>query len=232
MLAVAAHELRTPLAVILGMSEILRDGWAGLSEERRLHLVDLIAKQAHQLRRVVRTLLTLSRIEAGMLGAEPVVFDTSELVLSRLPELGDRSRDVRVECATGLVAYADADHLWHILANYIENAFKYGAPPVDVSVTERDGWVELRVCDPGPGVADEFVPRLFERFSRGPEAQRQAEGAGLGLSIVRSLVEAAGGEAWYEAREPAGACFGVRVPSGAAQADRQDGTARPRPVVS
>jgi signal transduction histidine kinase len=218
-LAVAAHEMRTPLAVILGMAEILRDGWAGLSEDRRLHLVDLIAKQAHHLRRVVRTLLTLSRIEAGVLGAEPVAFDTSELVLSRLPELGDRSRDVRVACAPGLVAYADADHLWQILANYIENAFKYGAAPVDLSVTARDGWVDLRVCDLGPGVPEEFVPRLFERFSRGPEAQRQAEGVGLGLSIVRSLAEAGGGEAWYEPREPAGACFCVRVPSRTAQSE-------------
>jgi signal transduction histidine kinase len=159
-----------------------------------------------------------------------VAFDPSELVLSRLPELCDRSRDVRVACPPDLVAYADADHLWQILANYIENAFKYGAPPVDVSVTERDGWVELRVCDPGPGVADEFVPRLFERFSRGPEAPRQAEGAGLGLSIVRSLAEASGGEAWHEPREPAGACFGVRVPSGTATREPHDGTARPRLV--
>ena len=229
-LAVAAHELRTPLAVILGMSEILRDGWAGLPEDRRLHLVDLIAKQAHQLRRLVRTLLTLSRIEAGVLGAEPVAFDTSELVLSRLPELGDRSRDVRVECAPGLVACADPEHLWQILANYIENAFKYGAAPVAVSVTERDDWVELRVCDVGAGVPDEFVSRLFERFSRGPGAPRQAEGAGLGLSIVRSLAEAAGGEAWYEPREPTGACFCVRVPSGAATSEPRDGTARPRPA--
>jgi signal transduction histidine kinase len=226
-LAVAAHELRTPLAVILGMSEILRDGWADLPEDRRLHLVELIAKQAHQLRRLVRTLLTLSRIEAGTLGAEPVAFDTSELVLSRLPELGDRSRDVRVECVPGLVAWADPEHVWQILANYIENAFKYGAPPVEVSVTERDGWVELEVCDVGPGVPDEFVARLFERFSRGPGAQRQAEGAGLGLSIVRSLAEAAGGEAWYEARHPAGACFGVRVPSDTAS-EPPDGTGRPR----
>ena len=229
-LAVAAHELRTPLAVILGMSEILRDRWAGLPEDRRLHLVELIAKQAHQLRRVVRTLLTLSRIEAGVLGAEPVAFDTSELVLSRLPELGDRSRDVRVECVPGLVAYADAEHLWQILANYIENAFKYGAAPVEVSVTERDGWVELRVRDVGPGIPDEFVPLLFERFSRGPGAERQAEGTGLGLSIVRSLAEAAGGEAWYEPREPAGACFCVRVPSGGATSEPHDDAAPPRPA--
>jgi signal transduction histidine kinase len=224
-LAVAAHELRTPLAVILGMAEILRDGWDGLSEDRRLHLVGLISTQAHHLRVVVRKLLTLSRIEAGVLGAEAVAFDMSDLVLSRLPELGDRSRDVQVACPPGLVAYADADHVWQILANYIENAFKYGTSPVEVSATERDGWVELRVCDLGPGVPDEFVPRLFERFSRGPRAQRQAEGAGLGLSIVRSLAEAGGGEAWYEAREPAGACFCVRVPSGPATSEPRDGTA-------
>ena len=212
-LAVAAHEMRSPLAVILGMADMLRDGWAGLSDEKRLNHVDLIASQAHHLRRLVRKFLTLSHIEAGALGAQPAVFDVSELVLSRLPELAERSRDVRVSCAPGLMAYADEDHLWEILANYLENAFKYGAVPIDLAVVERDGWVELRVCDVGSGVPDEFVPRLFDRFSRAPEAQRQANGAGLGLSIVRSLAEASGGEAWYVHHEPEGACFCVRVPS-------------------
>ena len=98
---------------------------------------------------------------------------------------------------------------------------------ITTKVKRGDGWVELEVCDVGPGVPDEFVARLFERFSRGPGAQRQAEGAGLGLSIVRSLAEAVGGEAWYEARHPAGACFGVRVPSDTAS-EPPDGTGRPR----
>ena len=159
----------------------------------------------------------------GELGTAYTLADV--VVMGR--SFGDRSRDVRVECVPGLVAWADPEHVWQILANYIENAFKYGAPPVEVSVTERDGWVELEVCDVGPGVPDEFVARLFERFSRGPGAQRQAEGAGLGLSIVRSLAEAVGGEAWYEARHPAGACFGVRVPSDTAS-EPPDGTGRPR----
>jgi signal transduction histidine kinase len=211
-LAAASHEMRSPLAVITGMTEILHDSWADLSEDKKLDLVDLIGKQARHLSRVVRKLLTLSRIEAGVLGIVPEAFDVAELVLSRMAELAQRSREVRLSCAPGVLAYADRDQLWEILANYLENAFKYGEAPIDVIVEEGDDWVELRVCDAGAGVPLEFVPQLFERFSRHQDAHLRAEGTGLGLSIAQTLARANGGKAWYEPHEPGGACFGVRVP--------------------
>ena len=126
-----------------------------------------------------------------------------------------------------MIAYADAEHVWQILSNYIENAFKYGAAPVEVSVSERRRLGRAPRGDSRPRDPCRVRLRLFDCFSRGPGAPRQAEGAGLGLSIVRSLAEAAGGEAWYEPREPAGACFCLRVPSGLATSERQDATTTP-----
>jgi signal transduction histidine kinase len=81
-----------------------------------------------------------------------------------------------------------------------------------VRVAERDCWIEVRVCDGGPGVPEEFRPHLFERFSRGPDTARQAQGSGLGLWIVRSLARANGGDALYEPGESGGSCFGLRLP--------------------
>ena len=73
--------------------------------------------------------------------------------------------------------------------------------------------MQIRVTDAGPGVPEAFRPHLFERFSRGPAAERKAEGTGLGLWIVRNFARANGGEAWYEPRTPDGSCFCLRLPA-------------------
>ena len=150
----------------------------------------------------MRKLLTPSRIEAGVLGAEPVAFDVSDLVLSRLPELGDRSRDVRVACPPGVVAYADADHLWQILANYIENAFKCGTPPSTVGDGARRlgraAGVRL-----GRAVPDEFGSPPVRALQPWPGGAAAGGGAGSpGSRSCAASAEAGGGEAWYEPVSP------------------------------
>jgi signal transduction histidine kinase len=94
-----------------------------------------------------------------------------------------------------------------MLVNCLENAFAYGRPPIEVSAAERGDRVELVIRDSGPGVPEEFVPRLFERFTREPGVERRTEGSGLGLWIVRRLARANGGEVRYEPGERGGACF-------------------------
>jgi signal transduction histidine kinase len=98
-----------------------------------------------------------------------------------------------------------------MLVNYLSNAFKYGKPPFTITLAESGGAGVVRVSDNGAGVPPQFVPRLFERFSRGPSVA-QAGGTGLGLAIVRELAEAQGGEAWYEPNHPQGATFCLRLP--------------------
>lgn len=96
--------------------------------------------------------------------------------------------------------------------NYLSNAVRYGAPPVEVSVATAGDRIEISVTDSGDGVPAEFVDRLFTSFARAQQAGR--DGTGLGLSIVQGLAEANGGQVFYEPRATGGSCFGLRLARG------------------
>ena len=210
-LAVASHELRNPVAVVLGMVQTLHSRWGLLSEPLRLELVERIEVNLERVQRLVANLLSATVIDSGV-PPMPQVFDVAGLVAGCVAALGAAAAEVAVVCPVDLLAYADPDHVGEILDNYLENAFKYGEPPIEVIATARHEAVEVHVRDHGPGVDPEFVPRLFDRYSRAPGVGR-TPGSGLGLSIVAELARANGGKAWYEAGDPTGACFCVRVPA-------------------
>ena len=211
--AVASHDLRTPLAVVKGYAELLVTAGAAMPDADRERHLRTIARQADHLSSIVEDLLTVSRLDAGRLDPEPVPVDLVRLVPLVVDELGGCGTvDVDVDVADGLVACADIDHVTRIVRNLVENACRYGDGRVVVSGREDGDGVVLRVRDHGAGVPEAFVPRLFDRFARADAAkQRAKEGTGLGLSIVRGLAQTAGGDAWYEPTE-AGACFAVRLP--------------------
>ncbi|EWM19153.1 ATP-binding protein [Kutzneria sp. 744] len=210
-LAVAAHELHSPLAAISVLAHVLRDNGAGLTQQRRAEITDRIIERIAYLQALVRKLLTASRIDAA--GGSPVVehVPVLEVVIEQLAGIEEKSRDVRVTCPEGLVAAVDRAEFCEMLANYLENAFSYGQPPVQIQGRAKAGWVEVRVIDQGPGVPTSFVPYLFERFRRGPGSERRTDGTGLGLWIVRNLAQANGGDAWYEPGTRRGACFCLRL---------------------
>ena len=130
-----------------------------------------------------------------------------------MPVLANAS-EVRVQVADDVRVEADRRHVERIVMNFINNALKYGGPPIEVCAQMNAEWVEIRVRDHGDGVPSELVPRLFGRFARAKTVSASKKpGAGLGLSIVRGLALANGGEVWYEPNEPRGSCFGVRLPA-------------------
>jgi signal transduction histidine kinase len=207
--AVASHELRTPLTSVLGFATTLLTHWDRLPEEERRDQVALIESQARRLSQMAEELLTIAKLEAGALDVHPEPVDVGEAMEQALGSFADHSYDIEVTDDRGVMAYADRNHVQHIITNYVANALKYGRPPVRITTREQDGWTEVLVSDQGPGVPPHFVPRLFEKFA---QAQTSQGGTGLGLSIVRGLARAQGGEAWYEPGEPAGATFGLRLP--------------------
>ncbi|MCA1845635.1 MAG: HAMP domain-containing histidine kinase [Actinobacteria bacterium] len=123
-----------------------------------------------------------------------------------------------MSCDPGLTARIDPAHLQQALVNYATNAVTYGAGPYTVTagVEGEPAGVVIRVIDEGDGVPDEFVPHLFGRFARSDAARTRkgVHGTGLGLSIVAGLLQANGGDAWYEPGEPRGARFCLRLPIG------------------
>lgn len=213
--AVAAHDLRSPLVSIIGFSTILTEKWADVSVDDRKKFVATIDRQSHKMAGLIDDLLTVSRIEGGALDTRPEPVVVGEAISQGLEATGDDTAGVSVSCPPDLVVRADAQHLGRIIDNYLQNALKYGEPPVRIEATRRGDLVDIRVSDHGPGVPAEFVSRLFGKFARADTPGAKAKrGTGLGLWIVRGLAEANGGRARYEPGESGGSCFVVELPAG------------------
>ncbi len=212
--ATASHDLRTPLASILGFARHLTEHGNEVTDAQRSDALRAIRRGAQHASHLVDDLLTLSQIQAGALTArsEPV------MVAAAVREAKVRSgSSAHIEIDERLTVHADPDHLERILVNYLTNAERYGAEPVRVTAEGDEEHVVIQVIDVGAGVPEAFVERMFESFSRADPSA--SEGTGLGLSIVRGLALANGGEAFYERRTP-GSCFAIRLPvdAGAAPA--------------
>lgn len=211
--SMTSHELLSPLTAILGFGRILQRRWVHLPDDRRRHLVDQILEGATRLQRLVTQLLEMNRIEAGALAIHPRAIDVGAVAREVLAGLETPDAPIELRCPDGLLAMADPEHLGQMLTNYVANALRYGAPPFLVEGRAEGSEVELRVRDHGDGVPQDFVPRLFEKFSQAnPVAGAERRGFGLGLSIVRALAEAQQGRAWYEPNRPRGACFCISLP--------------------
>ena len=211
--SMASHELRTPLTSILGFSSTLRDYWDSTPDEDKLEYLDVIDRQARRLSRLVNDLLAMSRIESGKLDVRPARVDIGEVARAAIAGLGAPAEHVGVVGPDHLDVAVDPDHAEQIVLNFVGNALKYGAPPIKVDLVDAGDLVEVRVCDEGEGIPDDFAPHLFEKFAQASTGStRGASGTGLGLSIVQGLARANGGEAWFEPNQPKGSVFGVRLP--------------------
>jgi two-component system sensor histidine kinase KdpD len=211
--SIASHELRTPAAVIYGAAETLSRRGDDLSREQLLELRGALLENARWLRSLVEQLLDLSRLEAGAIRLEPRPLDVRSRVLSLVRLVAaEREREVEVAVPEGLTATVDAEAFERILTNLVANALTYGEPPITVHAEQRDRHFRLVVEDRGRGVAPEFVPRLFDRFTRSASAAEKRRGAGLGLAIARTYARAHDGDLLYEPARPRGARFLLVLP--------------------
>ncbi len=193
-IAVTNHELRTPLTTILGYAQTLEARWHTLPDERRMEFIRHIRHQGRRLHLLVEDLLTLSSAQAGALDLELRPVHLRSAVAEAIDQNGMAASAVSNDCDEDLYVLASEDRLVQILTNLISNALKYGAAPIDVLATRSGECVDIRVCDSGGGVPEEFVPRLFDKFSQASRgASCTAEGTGLGLAIVQELATAQGG---------------------------------------
>lgn len=210
--ALAAHELRAPVATVHTTAETLSRRGAELAPELTTQLHEHLYVQTERLRILVEQLLDLSRLEAEAVAIAPVPF----VVRRRVEELvatitGAGSEDIEIEIPEDLAATADLAAFDRVVSNLLQNALRYGAPPIVVRAVQNDRHFRLTVEDKGPGVPPEFVPELFERFTRSPEA-RGRSGTGLGLAIARSYAHAHRGDLLFEPAEPHGARFQLVLP--------------------
>lgn len=215
-----SHELRTPLTSLLGYLEVLADGDAGaLTEQQRdyLHIIDVSARRLH---RQVDEMLTLSRINSGELRLRPRDVRLRDVVDAAVSEAsgGASERDVTLDaCVLGdtPAMSADPELVRQVLAQLLDNALKCTPPggSIFVRAAPSGDTVVVSVANTGSYVAPEERSRLFTSFYRTRAAQDGArQGAGLGLSIARSLVERAGGRIWVESDPEDGTTFFFTVP--------------------
>lgn len=218
----ASHELRTPTSSILSAAETLRDIGARDPQAAR-RFVDIIARNAERLARLVDDLLVLSRLESRQFALAPEHADVGEVVSRVLAQHRERADERRVSLAAALPAEAarawfDRRALEAALTHLVDNAVKYVPEGASVTVRVAPGVVATRVTveDTGAGIDADHLPRLFERFYRVDRGRsRDVGGTGLGLSIVKHLVEAMGGEVSVDSAPGRGATFGLSLPNDA-----------------
>jgi signal transduction histidine kinase len=212
--ALASHELRTPVAAIYGAVKTLDEREHELSREQQAKLRRMLSQQSKRLFELVENLLDLSRLEADSLRISPTEIEVRERLAEIVDAVFDGNTEVTIEVPGDLRAVVDVQVLDRILSNLLTNAVRHGAPPYFVSAARTNSELSVRIEDRGSGVAEEFVGSLFERFTRG--ATPSSEGAGLGLSIAQSYARAHGGTLTYEPAKPHGASFRLILPVAAA----------------
>jgi len=215
--SLVSHELRSPMASLIGSAETLRSRWRELGPEQRESFLALIAHETRRLAALVEDVLDTSRIEAGTFTYSFADVDVGALAraAAAAAESGQDEVRVRAEVA-GVVpsVRGDGERLRQVLSNLIDNAVKYSPSGGEVRVTTQaqNGSVEVTVSDRGPGIPSEQQRLIFEKFGRAKVGDKTKPGTGLGLFIARSIAEAHGGSIAVVSSPGHGATFTLTLP--------------------
>jgi two-component system sensor histidine kinase KdpD len=216
LLSTVSHDLRTPLAAILGATTTLLEADTSLDALTQRELLESISTEAERLQRLVTNLLNMTRLEAGALAVNKQLQPVEEIigaVLNRMaPRLREHTVTTRLDPELPL-APLDELLIEQVLVNLLENAAKYAPPntPIEIRVSREPAGVCLEIADHGPGVPPQDLERIFDKFYRAPNAQTRS-GAGLGLAICRGIVELHGGWIRAENRPDGGLIFRFLLP--------------------
>jgi signal transduction histidine kinase len=216
--ALVSHELRTPLTSIIGYLELVLDDEDELTEEARRFL-EVVERNAKRLLRLVGDMLFVAQVEAGRLSLESHAVDldkvAADAVEAARPAAERAGVKLSLEAEHVRPILGDRDRFGQMLDNLISNALKFTPDDgtVDVRLTDAGDRAIVEVADTGMGIPDAEQQRLFERFFRASSAtSRAVPGAGLGLTIVKTIVEAHGGTVGLTSQEGEGTCVRIELP--------------------
>lgn len=221
MLRMASHDLKNPLQASMANLDLLRDDLESYPDPEIHEEIAVIDKQLRRMSRIIRGVLDLERIRDGKLQLAP--YASGELIERVVDELQEQARDNQIslvaenlEEAQGLDAICDSGQLERALVNIAENAIKFTALGGKVSIdVRRDGdRAVFRITDTGVGIAEAHQPYVFDRFYRAsPRGMEHVNGSGLGLSLVKAIVENHHGEVWFTSSEGVGTTFNIAIPA-------------------
>lgn len=219
--SISSHQLRTPLTAIRWLSELLLDGEAGALNKEQKDFVSKISQSVERMVKLVNLLLQIARVEMGRLTVEPAptdLKDISQRVTASIKNiLTEKSQKVEIKTDPSNIPLVpmDKETLWQIILNFLTNASRYSPTNsvISISIILKNKFIEYSVKDSGIGVPENQKNRLFEKFYRATNAVKAVpEGSGLGLFLVKSLVESWGGRVWFESEEGKGATFFFTIP--------------------
>jgi signal transduction histidine kinase len=217
-LAMVSHELRTPLNVILGWVSMLRSG--KLNEEARAAAIDRIERNAELQQRLVADLIDVSRIAAGKLRIDPRLVNLQQVIQDGLnvAALAASTRHIELRVLENqeiVEVVGDPDRLQQVISNLLSNAIKFTAEGgyIELGLARVGQFAQLTVRDSGHGIEPDLLPDIFEPFRQAEPETNQGRGIGLGLSIVRRIVELHGGSIHAQSSgKELGATFTVKLP--------------------
>ena len=222
-LAMASHDLKTPLAAVQSYLQVMLGGFVGELDDQHRHMLERSSARIQELVSLINRFLDLAQIEKGKLVEEMEMISLQEVLYASLEDMkplaAEKSQDLRADIPSDLpMVYGSANHLKQVATNLLSNAVKF--TPEEGAITlraqETDEHIEVTVMDTGVGIDPEDLPHLFSEFYRGKRGAT-AKGSGLGLSIVKRIVEAHQGEIWAEspyADGQSGAKFVLTLPKG------------------
>ena len=208
-IATVSHELRNPIAVVLGMSQIMDQERGRLSEEELAEMIRVVASQAEDASWIIEDLLVAHRGGEGSISVIPEDFDLTESVQL---VLDGEAREIEMLVEEGLTVHADPRRTRQILRNLLSNAVRYGGSEILITAETEHDAVAITVCDTGRELTDDEQDRIFEPFSTTPEPSNPRS-VGLGLSVARDLAAMMSGSLTYD-HDGTYSRFTVKLPRG------------------
>ncbi len=196
-IASISHEVRTPLTVVVGMADELRDGWDRFTDEEINELIALLVDQSREMQDLVEDLLVAARAEIGKVPINMQEIDVGAEIEHVLVSLDAARRRGVAAPRTDAHAYADPVRFRQVLRNLVTNAFRYGGDTIEVDVVARESTVVVRVIDDGHGIPPDERERVFLPYESAHSALGQPGSVGLGLTVARRLAELMGGTLTY-----------------------------------
>ena len=217
LLSSVSHDLRTPLAVIAGTTSTLLEMGDAADRATRDALLTEVYDESNRLTRLVENLLSMTRLESGVVVVDKQWYPLEDVVGSTLGRLRKETsgREITKHIPGELpLVPLDGVMIEQVLFNLIDNALKYSPPgsPIDVSAHAGDGDIVVDVADRGPGLTEGERDQVFEKLYRGAASKSGGRGAGLGLAIARAIVDAHGGRIWTTDRAGGGTVFSFSLP--------------------